>query len=399
MNVCWVVTIVYSIDFVRYNFQNKASVFYRYFSIVIAAVTATGLSENLFTLFFFYLLTVPLIYPLIKIRESEESRAAAKSYLRYMFLPAIFIAMPALLYINKWLVPFQEISIKDVTQSDTLASFLLACLIVGFSKNCVAPFFSWLPKTSVAPAPVSGLVHSVGAVHTGTFAILKIIVYLYGYEYMSVLSGDFWKAGWIIYLCGYTALYSAIKAYLTSDLKKRFSYSTVGQLSYVITAGLIGSQLAVLGAVLHIVSHSIAKMTLFYVAGTFNSVYGTVDAREIAKLIPHMRWIAVVVGVCGLSIAGFPLLAGFYSKDIMLLEEFDRHYYAAAGFLVVGSLLNFFYIFPILKAAFVGKKQEDFLVKAIPFGMLAALIISSVLIICLSICMPNLAEVLDSMDP
>jgi multicomponent Na+:H+ antiporter subunit D len=237
-------------------------------------------------------------------------------------------------------------------------------------------------------------VHSVGAVHTGTFAILKLIAYLYGHKYMSLLSASFWKTGWIMYLCGYTAIYSAVRAYLTTDLKKRFSYSTVGQLSYVITAGLVGTSQALLGGVLHIISHSVAKMTLFFIAGTFNSVYGTVDAREVAKIAPHMRWIVVIVAICGLSITGFPLLAGYYSKDLILLEEIHQHHYAAAGFLVMGSVLNFLYIFPVLKAAVMGKKIEAFKVKPVPRSMMTALVISAVLMIVLSSLMPYISELL-----
>lgn len=384
LNVCWLVTIIYASDFVHYHFQEKLKTYYGFMSIAVSLVTGAGTSDNLFTLYVFYLVSIPAIYPLVTLRGGSDSKEAGRWYLYSTLGPSLLIALPVLFFVGQWFVPFQQLSIRQVTDSDLVASLILAGLIVGFSKNCVAPFWGWLPRTSIAPAPVSGLIHSVGAVHTGTIAVLKIIVYLYGYQYMSQLSLRFEHAGWLIYLCGGTALYTAVCAYRSVDLKKRFSYSTVGQLSYVITAGLIGTPGALLGATLHIATHSVAKMCLFFVAGTLNSVYGTVNAKEVAKIIPHVRWLAVPVAIAGLSITGFPFLAGYYSKDLMLLEEIAHHQYAAAAFLVAGSILNFLYIFPVLRAACRSTKGSSFIVKPIPFGIRLALIINTLLMVGLS---------------
>ncbi len=385
LNICWLVTIIYSSDFVHYHFQEKAKTFYGLMSVALSLITGAGTSDNLFTLYFFYLLSIPAVFPLVSLRDGKESKEAGRWYLYSLLGPALLIALPILIYVDQWFIPFENLSIQRVTTSDSIASLILAGLIVGFSKNCVAPFWAWLPKASIAPAPVSGLIHSVGAVHTGTLAVLKIIVYLFGYEYMSRLSLRFEHAGWLIYLCGGTSLYTAICAYRSVDLKKRFSYSTVGQLSYVITAGLVGTPGALLGALLHIASHSVAKMNLFFVAGTFNSVYGTVNAREVAKIIPNVRWLAIPIAVSGLSITGFPFLAGYYSKDLMLLEEIAHHQYAAAAFLVVGSVLNFLYIFPVLRAACQRVNGSHMNLKPVPFGIRLALAINTLLVIGLSI--------------
>jgi len=395
LNVCWFVTIIYASDFVRYHFQEKAKQFYGLMSLAVSLITGAGTSDNLFTLYFFYLVSIPAIFPLVTLRDGKESKEAGRWYICSTLGPALLIALPILVYVGQWFVPFQHLSIRQVTESDSIASLILAGLILGFSKNCVAPFWGWLPKTSIAPAPVSGLIHSVGAVHMGTIAILKIIVNLYGYNYMSQLSLRFEHTGWLIYLCGGTSLYTAICAYRSEDLKKRFSYSTVGQLSYVITAGLVGTPGSLLGAALHIATHSVAKMNLFFFAGTFNSVYGTVKAAEVAKIVPHVRWLAIPVAVSGLSITGFPFLAGYYSKDLMLLEEVAHHQYAAAAFLVVGSVLNFFYIFPVLRAACRRTDGSNFTVKTIPLGIRLALIINTLLVIGLSVFTAQITRILN----
>src|SRR5690606_8792478 len=130
----------------------------------------------------------------------------------------------------------------------------------------------------------------------------------------------------------------------TQNLKERFSFSTVGQLSYIITAILIGTEVSMHGAMLHIVTHAIAKLTLFFCAGAYLTSFGSVQAAHVAAAIPGRRWLGLTAIVSGLSISGFPFLAGYYSKDIMLLEEIHRHHYFAAAFLLAGSFLNFVYI-------------------------------------------------------
>ncbi len=384
LNLCWIMTIIYSIDYIRYRFYEKKMQFYGWMFVAISVISATALAENLFTLLVFYTLAIPVVYPLIILAGSGEAKKAGRSYLLYTLLPLLFILLPTFMFLNHWFSPLHSIKIQDVIKNDFAASLVLAATILGFSKCCLAPFFPWLPQSAISPAPISALIHSVGSVHTGTIAVLKISLLIFGQEYLVELSRYFSKTGWLIYLCGFTAIYTAIKAYQADNLKMRFSYSTVGQLSYILIAILIGTSESVLGGILHIFSHTIAKMNLFFIVGAFASLYGTVSASEIRHFVPHTRWLAVATGISGLSIAGVPLLAGYYSKDLILLEGIHTYHYAAVAFLVIGSILNFLYIFPVLRAAVLGPKLPDFHSRRLPLGMAFAIITCSLLIVLFS---------------
>ena len=253
-------------------------------------------------------------------------------------------------------------------------------LILGLAKNATFPFHNWLPSNNTAPAPVSALVHSVGTVKTASIAMIKITVYMFNIEYIRSLTDSFFTGGWLVFLCGLTAVYTAYRALKTDDLKQRFTLSTVGQLSYILLAVLVGTPVAILAGTLHIVTHSIAKSCLFYTAGFFNSFYGTTSADEVGKIIPNFKFIAIVVAICGLSITGFPFLAGFYSKDLMLLEEWHSHNYFSAIFLLIGSVINIFYILPVVKNAFKARNTE-IVTHKIPLGMTITFVVSIVLII------------------
>lgn len=386
IGICWFITMIYSYDYTLYNFQEKSRKFHAYLGIVISALTASGLSGSLFTLFIFYVISIPLTYPLLTIRQTMDSKQVGKMYLLSTLLPSFVILLPAILIIVYYSgnYNFSSGAYANIRDNEGLSSLLLLMFIWGFSKNSVAPFHFWLPKTSHAPAPVSALIHSVAAVQTGSIALIKIGVYVFGMDYLYQLNSYFFQTGWLTYLCGFTALYTAYKAYQTDDIKKRFSYSTVGQLSYIITAILIGTKTSIMGAMLHILTHSFAKMSLFYVAGYYNSFYGTVKTYRIAKIAPRTRWLVFTIGISGLSIAGFPFMAGYYSKDYMLLEEIHTKHYAAAIFLLLGSVINILYILPIIKAGIFGKIDEDIKIHPIPPGMKLAIFLCVAIVISFS---------------
>lgn len=379
----WLISIIYSYEFTKYHFQNKKTEFFIYLNVLLTVVMVNASAANLSTLFVFYVVGIPLTYPLIKLRNNEVAIYSAKNFLRQTLWPSLLLFLPAIIITQALIgnVTFDGSStFQSKHISPIIGGALLFMFVIGISKNSVFPFHTWLPSTNPAPAPVSGLIHSVATVKTGSIALIKIAVYIFGLDYVHVLTSNFLTGGWLIYLSGLTALYTAYKALTTDDLKKRFAYSTVGQLSYIILAVLIGTRTGIMAATLHIVTHAVAKSCLFYVAGFYNSVYHTTSVKEIGRIMPSTKFIAFVIAVCGLSITGFPFLAGYYSKDLMLIEEWHSHYYASAIFLVLGSIVNVFYIIGPVKNAFKAV-DPNLEVKEIPLSMLFTFVISIVLIL------------------
>lgn len=379
----WLISIIYSYEFSKYNFQEKKTEFFLFLNILLTVVMLNACAGNMLTMFVFYVIGIPLTYPLIKIRNNNKAKTASKKFLKQTLIPSFLILLPAIIISQSLLghgIFEQGITLGNKGINPVLGGVLLFMFVVGVSKNSVFPFHTWLPSSTPAPAPVSALIHSVATVKTGSIALIKIAVYIFGLDYIHELTSSFLTGGWLTYLCGLTAIYTAFKALTTDDLKKRFTYSTVGQLSYIILAILIGTKTGIIAATLHIVTHAIAKSCLFYVAGFYNSVYNTTSVKEIGKIMPSTKFIAVVIAICGLSITGFPFLAGYYSKDLMLIEEWHDHYYSSAIFLAIGSVINIFYIIGPVKNAFKAI-NPDIKVQKIPLSMMFTFIISIVLII------------------
>lgn len=377
VNLALFLTTIYTSGYLRYNFEAKRYHFHFFLFLATATSIATGVAGNLATVFFFYLLSIPCVAPLILLRGTERSLYVAKVYWRTVLTPPLVLLFLLLVLtpdLRFFLMPFQELAITKLGFNHWQASLLLVLLILGFSKNSVAPFHFWLPMTSLAPAPVSALIHTAGIIQAPVLVLLKVCRYIYGHDYLIFLNTEFFYTGWLLYLCGGTALYAAYRAYRTQDIKERFSFSTVSQLSYIISAVLLGSKQAMIGAELHMISHAVAKMNLFFIAGIFATLCNASKTFELARFAPHYRPLIFAFGVSGLSIAGVPLFAGFLSKDMILLEGVHQNHYAVAVFLLVGSFINILYIYPILKAGLFGKKIEGYTARVIPWSMKLAVL-------------------------
>lgn len=383
---CWCVTLIYSMGYISIHLSPKAELFHRYMNATLGLSVGAGMSDNFFTLLLFYTASIVTIVPLLTLRDGDSSSRAAKYYIYSVLWPVLLVSLPVIAFYFPLNTPFELITIQSLGWSHTKSSLILAALVIGFSKNCVAPFHLWLPRTSIAPAPVTAMIHSVASVQVGSIALFKIGKYVYGTELLGDLCDHFLETGWLLYLCGFTSLYTAYRAWKTPDLKERFSFSTVGQLSYIITAILIGTQQSMQGAMLHIVTHSIAKLNLFFCAGAYLTSFGSVQAPQIANAISGRRWLGVAAVLSGLSISGFPFLAGYYSKDIMLLEEVNRHHYSAAAFLLIGSILNFVYIYPLIRATLRKSTATTPSSAPLPITMSIAIVACSGLLLALSAC-------------
>jgi len=395
--IIWLLTNLYAHSYTKLSLRrNKVDSFFKFISLSIFATLGSGYAADLWTLFIFNILLILFIAPLITQHMSKSSLKAKRIYIATHIGTSILFFLPAVILIY-YLGGNAEFLMQKNTvllNNKPLASLLLLLFVFGISKNCVLPFHNWITRSTIAPNPVSALLHSVAAVKSGSIAILKIVVYIFGVEYIQDLTSHFWTGGWIFYLCGITAVYAAYRAWKITDIKKRFAYSTISQLSYIMSGIMIATPLAITGALLHIISHSLCKVVLFYVAGIFGTIYKTRNIHEIAKIAPHLKlWIAIVA-FCGASIIGVPMLPGSYGKDYMIISEFKTHHYAALVFLATGSFINILYIYPIVKAAFFTKSAAEIQIKEIPLTMRLSIIIGTILAILMGIFISNFSEFL-----
>ncbi|MBX2879977.1 MAG: monovalent cation/H+ antiporter subunit D family protein [Granulosicoccus sp.] len=353
----WVVTTVYSIGYMRGHHEVNQTRFYTCFAIALAAVMGAAYADNLLTLFVAYEVITISTFPLVTHAGGDKARNAGRVYLGILMATSIGLLLPAIIWTQTAAGSMDFIPggvLGDSGLSSLSLAILLALFVFGIAKAGLMPFHRWLPAAMVAPTPVSALLHAVAVVKTGVFSILKIVVYTFGIDTITV-SG---AAYWLLPVAGFTVIAASIVAFTKDNLKARLAYSTISQLAYIVMAALLATVMSVSGGVLHIVMHAFGKITLFFCAG---AVLVALHKSEISKL-DGIGWrMPITMGaftVGALSIIGLPPAGGMWSKLLIAGGSLDTGTIVWVLVLMISTLLNIAYLLPIPLRAFLRPDPE-----------------------------------------
>ncbi len=346
----WIVTSLYSIGYLRGHGESHQTRFYAWFAVSISAALGVAFAANLLTLFLFYELLTLSTYPLVTHRGTREAVAGGRTYLALLLGTSVAFLLFAILW--TWqltgTLSFAPGGILEGHVDGAAAMFLLALYAFGIGKAALMPFHRWLPAAMVAPTPVSALLHAVAVVKAGVFAVLKVVVYVFG---VSFLAEDDLSV-WLLYVAAATILIASIVALGKDNLKARLAYSTIGQLGYVVLGAALATSAGILGGGLQIVMHAVGKITLFFCAGAIEVATHKKNVSELDGIGRRMPFTMAAFTLGSLSIIGLPPFGGLWSKWYLVLGAVQAERTALVAVLMLSSLLSAGYLLPIIARAF-----------------------------------------------
>ncbi len=348
----WVVNTLYSIGYMRANREQNQTRFYICFAVAIGSTMGLALSANLLTLFIFYEVLTLSTYPLVTHKGTSVAMKGGRIYLGYLLSSSIAFFLFAILW--TWhatgTLSFEVGGILKGSVDNNTGSILFMLFLFGVGKAAVMPMHRWLPAAMVAPTPVSALLHAVAVVKAGVFTLTKIVIYIFGTDYLSTLPA----AQWGVYLAGSTIIIASIIALRQNNLKKRLAYSTISQLSYIVMAACLWTPLAITAAALHIVVHAFGKITLFFAAGSIYTAHHKTLISELPGIGKAMPWTMAAFTIAALSMIGLPPAAGFISKWYLLggTVQLSVINWFAVAVIFISTLLNAAYFLPIIYNAY-----------------------------------------------
>lgn len=199
----------------------------------------------------------------------------------------------------------------DIQAHPGYAAALILILIGCFTKSAQFPFHFWLPQAMAAPTPVSAYLHSATMVKAGIFLLARLTPVIGGTElFTTIVTGT----GLL------TVSFAAFIALFRHDLKGLLAYSTISHLGLITFLIGLGSPLAAVAAIFHILNHASFKAALFMTAGIVDHGAGTRDMRRLGGLFRLMPWTATLAMTATAAMAGVPLFNGFLSKEMFLTE-------------------------------------------------------------------------------
>lgn len=338
--------------------------FFSFFLLSLGALMGMDFSKNLITMYLFFEMITLLSMPMVLHERTQESVRAALKYLFYSVAGA-FLALCCIFFLARYsttldFVAGGSLDMTRVSGHETLLLVVIFLGVVGFgAKAGMYPLHGWLPTAHpVAPAPASAVLSGIIA-KAGVLAILRIVYYSVGTQF---LVGTWVQYAWLA-LSLLTVFMGSMMAYREKAFKKRLAYSSVSQISYVLTGLFLMTQAGVLGGLLHIMFHASIKVCLFLVAGSliFNTGKHDVDEyRGLGRSMPKTMW---AFTIAALALIGIPPASGFVSKWYLATGALDSDIpifsWLTPVILLISALLTAGYLLPITVSGFFPGKEFE----------------------------------------
>ena len=302
----------------EYFKRGKSTGRYQLFSMLtFSATTGVFMSADLLTTFLFFEWVSLCSFPLVAYDDSLQAKRAARLYLVIAVIGGLAVLMGLmLLHDMTGTLVISELSAATATVSRTRLYTASALMLFGFgAKAGLVPLHIWLPPAhTAAPAPASALLSGV-LTKTGVFGVLIITCEL--------LAGDTAWGAALMAVAVASMLLGAVLALFSTNLKRTLAYSTVSQIGFIALGiavrSLLGQQgaLAAQGTLLHMINHSLAKLTLFSVAGVIYMNTHKLELNDIRGWGRKKPLLGAAFLSGALSLAGTPLFGGYVSKTLL----------------------------------------------------------------------------------
>ncbi len=256
-----------------------------------------------------------------------------------------------------------------------MATTITLLLFLGATgKSAQIPLYIWLPDAMEGPTPVSALIHAATMVTAGVYMVARChVLFLLAPISLAIVA----------VIGALTALFAASIGLVQNDIKRVLAYSTISQLGYMFLGCGVGAFAA---GIFHLMTHAFFKALLFLGSGSvIHALSGEQDIRKMGGIAKRIPVTHATFFIGALAIAGFPGLAGFFSKDEILWKAFSSP--QGSGLLwffgVLAALFTAFYMFRLLFLTFHGKSRveqdKEHHLHESPSTMLFALVILALL--------------------
>lgn len=381
--VIWPGVGLYAQEYLEHD-ENPAR-FFLFYTVTQGVLAGLAMAGNLVTYYMFYEAMTLLTVPLVLHNRDKEAVAAAIKYLIYSVIGAS-AALIGIFFVGAigGTGDFASglITAEQIAGKEQFAMIIFLTMLIGFGvKAGMFPLHGWLPTAHpVAPAPASAVLSGV-ITKMGVLGIARVL--------FNIAGADRIRGTWVQYtmlgLTLTTILMGSLLALKEKKLKKRLAYSSVSQVSYVLFGLFTLTEWGFVGAMLHVIFHSLMKNTLFMGAGSIIHKTEKTRVEEMEGLGKRMPWTYAFFTVASLGLVGIPPTGGFVSKWNLAQGALATGLpYAWVGptALLISAVLTAAYLFTVvIKGCFPGENVkpepncEAGWKMLLPMGVYAALIV------------------------
>ncbi len=329
--------------------------FFAAFMLCLTGLLGVAITGDAFNVFVFLEISSISTYVLIAMGGRQDRRALTASF-HYLILGTIgatfFVIGIGLLYMATGTLNMADITAQlRLHGDDRVVRAAFAFIVIGLGlKTAMFPLHTWLPNAYAYSPTVVGAFLASTATKVAFYAMVRFTlgVFLPGSPFSDAFLGLVLApmAVAAMVICSVQALYQ-------TDLRKLLAYSSVAQLGYMLLGLSMGTMAGVSASLLHLFNHALLKGGLFMGLGIFALSFGVRQVQDLRGLGKTMPVAAAAFAICGLSLIGVPLTAGFWGKYFLITAALEKGWWWAATAILISSVLAIFYVGRMLETMYL----------------------------------------------
>ncbi|MEM1150631.1 MAG: monovalent cation/H+ antiporter subunit D family protein [Pseudomonadota bacterium] len=334
--------------------SEKQNLFYSAYLICFCGLSGVAITGDAFNLFVFLEISSISTYVLVALGATRDRRAlpAAFNYLIMGTIGATFYVIGVgFLFAATGTLNMAQLGemLPDLIDNRTVQAGF-AFIIIGLGvKAAMWPLHQWLPNAyAYSPSFVTTFLAAT-ATKVALYALIRWLFSVFSPEFAFETA----SFEWIFAPLAIAAmLVCSFQAVFQTDVRRTLAYSSVAQVGYMLLGVSLATAAGLSAGLFHLFNHALMKGGLFMaVAGVVLTYQGT-TLKDFAGLGRSAPWTMTAFAICGLSLIGVPLTAGFQSKVALLTATLDSGWWWAAALIVFSSVLAVIYMGRILEAVF-----------------------------------------------
>ena len=375
ISVMWPLVLLYAFEYMKGD--EGSNRFMAFYVMTYGVTLGVCYSADMITMYVFIEMLTLVTIPLVSHYPGHESMFAGRRYAAYTIGGASLGFMAVVLttmYGMDGAFRYGGSILETYDPGMMQLAFVLG--FIGFgTKAALFPLHDWLPTASVAPTPVTALLHAVAVVNSGVFAVMRMTYYVFGADYLRGTAAH----AICLTLAIVSLLFGAVQAIRERHFKRRLAYSTMSNLSYMLLGAMALSPLGLKAGLAHMVFHGVIKICLFMCAGAFMHQTHREYIYELSGIGRRMPLTFAAYTLGALSLTGIPPLCGFVSKwqlltagleaateavknrnaESMVSQILPYLLYAGVAALIIAAFLCAMYSISISVRAFFPVSEKD----------------------------------------
>lgn len=372
---------IYSISGLPKEYRKGA--FYPLMTILMMGVNGAFLTGDVFNLYVWFEVLILASFVLLTMGGTRNQMYGGLKYVAMNLISSIiFLSAIGVLYGQTGTLNMADLAVKirEAGPSVMLTTTGMMFFVAFGIKAALFPFFFWLPASYFTPPVAITALFSGLMTKVGIYAMIRFFTLIFVHDQ------HIWQP-LLLTVGGFTMVVGVLTAASQYDMRKILSFHIISQIGYMVMGLGLFTVSGVAGAIYFLAHNIITKTNTFLAAGIVNHIKGTFNLKAIGGLYKSYPFVAILMFIPAVGLAGIPPLSGFFGKLLLIIGGFEAEQYVITGVAIWVSLITLFSMLKIWNEGFWKKQPGDQSERKIkvPFTMLAPVFVLALLTIILGI--------------